>query len=355
MECSAHKGAARWLAVACVLTGLTACGTTPADIHKWGYQGRVERIRAEMRKSPSEGIREAVAIELGKSRDPTTIPDLVLLSQDPSAKVRLAATEALGRYAGREVYSAILQRTGDDNKNVVSAAERILKTWGSESIYVMEEALTDRNYRVRAHAAEVLGRMGDPGIAPALMERAKQDDHSMVRREAVKALGNLGAADAKPLLYTIKHSDPSKEVCMEAERALNRIGGHIFDGTLLVVPAIFEEDALAHHARVLESRLREGVLQAGLCDVLMAPPAAPETVEAPTDATQKAVLQGRTAGSTQVAYGHLQREGNRVTVTLTRLDVATGRLLQQESLKGFETDVSKLIGEIVEQFVKRFR
>lgn len=329
-----------------------SCGTTPDDIHRWGARGQVERVRAELRKAPNQENRVAIAVELGAAHFPWAIPELVALSQDPSADVRLAAVEALGQYAGREVYSAILERTADDNRNVVSAAERILRTWGSESVYVLLESLTHRDYRVRVSAVQVLGRMGDPTVGEPLMERARQDDHSIVRREAVKALGNLGFQDAKPLLYAIRYGDSNQEVCLEAERALKKIGGTVFGGTIAVLPMVSPEESLAPCVASLEARLRESIVKENLCDVLMT---RPYSGQAPEDANQMATEWGRQLEASQVAYVSAQREGNRVRLTITRIEVSSGRLLQQETLVGFQTDTASLVEELVGQFVQRFR
>ena len=335
-----------------VLLLVSACGTTASDVHNWGRKGQFERIRHELTVSPPAEVREAIAIELGNAKYPWAIRDLVLLSQDSSPKVRLAATEALGAYAGREVYSAILKRTADDNKKVAAAAQRILKTWGSESVYVLVEALSDANYRVRAAAAQVLGSLNDVGVAQSLMDRARQDEHSGVRREAVKALANLGATEAKPTLYFIKNTDSCPEVVLEAERALNRIGGTIFDLTMVVVPPVATSPKLEKIAQSLGQSIREALVAQNLCNVRLEKPTKamnPNTLE--TDAA----VFSQTLGAEQVLFARLDAEGTEVHVTLTRVEVDTGKLLQQERETGLTTDAEGLVDKAVNHLINRFK
>jgi len=342
------------------LTGITGillavfivagCATTPKDVHVWGADGNFDRIRQELRQNPREDIRVAAAMELGKGNHVWGIKDLVTLSKDPSAKVRLAAVEGLGNYAGREVYNAIIQRTGDTSKLVARTAENILRTWGQETVEVLLEGLEDRNYKVRAASTMVLARMKDGRIAPALMQRLKLDDNSVVRREAAKALGNMGYAPAKPLLFQVKNKDASSEVAMEAEKALAKIGGPVTDLVIAVVPAFSSDGADnaigkkitdALNAKLVKKQIGN-IVRVFNFDVLGG-----DMVSMAMDAAQKVQAQ-------QVMYARVKQQANMLEITLYRVDVNSGNVLQQEQKKGYESKAEGLIDSLVSLFISRF-
>ncbi len=338
------------LAVLQAIGMLTACGTTADDIHRWGRRGQYERIRQELSGQPAEAVRVAAASEFGAGHCPFAIPDLVLLSRDPSPRVRLSAVEALGRYAGREVYTAILERCGDDNQTVSDAAGRILKTWGDESVDVLIEALADRSYRVRVAAVQVLAGMRDARIGHHLVERARRDDNSLVRREAARALADSGFNAARPVLYELSQCDPSPEVALEAERALARLGGNVFPFKIVVMPASNGSKDLADAAVLLNRTLEEKLVARRLCEVLGVQAGA----KAGKDASAAAAF-GRFHQADQVVWGVLESKEGQLRIQLYRLDVASGKILQQESGDGYEEEGENTVETVVDQLVSRFR
>lgn len=323
-----------------------ACGTSAGDIHSWGRSGDFERIRQELFANPPEEIRLAAAMQFGAANSGLVIPDLVTLSLDPSAQVRLAAVQSLGAYAGRQVYNAILQRISDDNRRVSEAAERILRTWGSESIEVMFEALEDRNFRVRVAAVQVLGRMKDHRVGNHLADRARLDDNSLVRREAVRGLGNLGFQPARKLLFKLKNTDQSKEVALEAERALAKIGGSVEQAKIAV--AAFGQGRYGKLAAMVKTKLEKAMVGANLCAVVM-PDGLPESREA-----KAALSWGAAGGAGQVVVITLKPEKTRVHVKAVRLEVGSNKLLQQEEATGYSGDMVDVVDELVKRFVERF-
>lgn len=326
---------------------LLGCATTASDIHSWGGSGDFDRIRQELTAHPAQDIRIAAAMQFGSANSGLVIPDLVGLSLDRSAEVRLAAVQSLGAYAGRQVYGAILQRCADDNREVSEAAEQILRTWGSESVEVMFEALNDKNYRVRAAAVQVLSRMTDARVGHHLVDRARLDDNSLVRREAVRGLGNLRFEPARKLLFSLKNTDPSSEVALEAEQALAKIGGQVSRVKVVVAPiaALWKNK----DAGVLRERISQALVSAKVCDVLM-----PETEPAGTD--RKAMCDwARVAGADQIVLVEMTRDKNRVNIRLSRLSVEESRLLQQEEATGYEGNMDRPLRDMVDLFIRRFQ
>jgi len=329
---------------------LASCATTADDVHAWGDRGQFERIRNELGTNPEADVRIACAHELSRGSYVWAIGDLAKLSLDPSPEVRLAAVEALGAFAGREVYSAILQRCADDNRNVSAAAERILKTWGSESIEVLLESVLDRSFRVRSSAVQVLGRMPDDArTGPTLIEVSRRDDNGMVRREAVKALGVIGYRPARSALYQIKNTDASSEVCLEAEAALTRIGGTVFDWRVVVFPVCDGGSAAPEVCSAVVDALTQSLVQAHLCELAVPPGGVKDR------SLESAVKMAKDLPADQVVHVSLEREGNRVSVTVRRVEVGTGKLVQQETVPGFEGDVEQLCRDVGRTFVSRFQ
>jgi len=262
--------------------------------------------------------------------------------------------EALGRYAGREVYTAILERCGDDNQAVSDGAGRILRTWGDETVDVLVEALADRNYRVRVAAVQVLGSMRDARIGHHLVERARRDDNSLVRREAARALADSGFSAARPTLYELSQCDPSPEVAMEAERALARIGGFVFPYKVVVMPATFGSKDLVETAALLNRRIEEGLSARRLCELIALQNGGKAGKEAGRDASA-ATAFGQTHKADQVVWGGVESRDGQLRIQMFRLDVATGKMLQQESGEGYEEEGENAVRAVVDQFMSRFR
>lgn len=335
-----------------LVAAVSGCATTANSIHDWGKAKDYGRIRQELRKEPSQEVRVAAAVELGRANCSQSITDLVSLSRDPASEVRKEATSSLGHCAGAEVYNALIERTGDESQDVTRVAETVLRTWGAETVTFLLDALSNRNYRVRAAAVKVLGTMSDEQVGPALMETATRDDNSLVRREAVTALGVRNYAPAKKLLNALRNKDPSKEVALEAERALAKLGGTISDTKVLVLPLGSAEAALSRIGREAAEALSRRLIQGRLCQVL----SARDDVSLNGPDLRKAALdEGVKAGADQVLYGTVERDRNRVTLTLILAPVGGGPVVQQEKASGYESDKDKLIEDLAKTFGSRYQ
>jgi HEAT repeat protein len=75
---------------------------------------------------------------------------------------------------------------------------------------------------IRGHAANALGRLGDPRAVPYLVDLA-DDPEAIVRSDVFQALGRLHAHDAQSLLLD-GLADPAPVVRMAAVEALGRLG-----------------------------------------------------------------------------------------------------------------------------------
>lgn len=82
--------------------------------------------------------------------------------------------------------------------------------------------LEDSSYKVRMHAALVLGRLGDRDAVEPL-SKALSDSRKEVRAMAAQSLGKIGAPEAAAALKALIKRERDKFVAREAERALAAI------------------------------------------------------------------------------------------------------------------------------------
>jgi len=111
-----------------------------------------------------EGEAHLIAEILGEIGDSRAVPHLIeLLGKSPRARVRAAAAEALG------------------------------KINSAEAIPALKKALRDEAWEVRSRAVNALARTGNPRVIP-LLEEALKDAEWNVRASAEAAIGEMAAA-----------------------------------------------------------------------------------------------------------------------------------------------------------------
>lgn len=190
-------------------------------------------------------------------KDPA-MPDGLKALKHPDAMVRYRAAALLVRLGpvGKIAVPQLRETLKDENGFVrVKAAEAlwaIEKTSPTVLLSVLLKALTDRDPRLRAAAAPVLGKMGGKArrAVPALVAVLRDDDET-VRLEAIAALGEIGPAakDAAPaLLRLIRDEDSILEPFVVS--ALGNLGTD-------VVPVLASalSERLVHRRRVAAEAL----------------------------------------------------------------------------------------------------
>lgn len=329
------------------------CAVTEDDVHRWGAEARYQVIRDTLKAAHDERLKVACAVELGRGHFEPAIPELIRLTSDDSPRVRLAAVTALGAYAGRDVYMAILQRLSDPNDAVEEAAERILRTWGEESYDIVLEALNDRSFEVRAGCAALLGRMGGEVAGKALVGVAQHDPNPVVRRQAVRALGTMQYAKASSALWRIQVTDTATEVALEAGKALEAIGGVAFPWSITFVPYQGSDPMALLGAAILEA-LQSEVSKRRLCPVVAWP--LPKSGQPTGDQSPSCYFPGlANAKVDDVALVRVQGEGNKVVAILERYRVSENRLWQTETCVGYLAEPEKLIEECVHAFTQSYQ
>ncbi len=152
-----------------------------------------------------------------------------LSDRDPAFRQHAAA--ALGEFAAGDpsVHDALLRALRDEEPNV-----RMLAAYGlgkpgyadAETIAALRRALGDENRVVRFKAVESLGKLGVGGAAVTALKEALTDKDWNIRATAARGLGPLGeeARPAVPALRAALH-DETSEVREAARAAISQIEG----------------------------------------------------------------------------------------------------------------------------------
>ena len=86
----------------------------------------------------------------------------------------------------------------------------------------LQQALGDKQHRIRGMAASYLGILNDKTVIPLLL-KALEDEHAYVRSCAALGLGRLRASEAKEKLTTVMKEDWDQTVRSRSKEALERI------------------------------------------------------------------------------------------------------------------------------------
>jgi hypothetical protein len=123
----------------------------------------------------------------------------------------------------------------DKNEGIPALANQLAEGDGSE---------------LRAEAAKVLGKTGDPSAVDSLAEALAGDADPTVRAAAAKALGKTWSEEAVQPLAEAALQDPSAEVREAAARALGETWSDAATGSLLDALA-YDRDALVRERAAL--------------------------------------------------------------------------------------------------------
>jgi HEAT repeat protein len=152
------------------------------------------------------GVREDAATALGVAQDSRAVLPLIRLLRDTDRAVREAATGALVKIGTQSVAELILA-LNDSQATVQECVAGILAQVGDERAVEPFVALLDhKNWILRMHASCGLGRIGHPRAVEPLIPLL-QDTVKAVRNEAAQALGTLGKTAFPQLLEALSHRE----------------------------------------------------------------------------------------------------------------------------------------------------
>jgi len=155
-------------------------------------------------------VRRNAAVALGKISSRSSIEPLINAISDKSWNVRIAATEALGKFKD------FIDSANSSGAEAVAFHDRITNT--------LLSSLSDTEARVRETGARVLSSFGDKFVEEPLLkllETSVSDGEKMI---AVKSLGELETKNAVYALEGLFGKTDSVELKKEIVMALGRIG-----------------------------------------------------------------------------------------------------------------------------------
>jgi HEAT repeat protein len=200
----------------------------------------------------SWSARSKAALALGLVRDRDAVPLLVRLLDDAHDETRAAAVDALGSIGDVAAIEALLERIGEQSRHqqarlvealrrigpavtasIVSLgaeapverrmiAEILALVGGTGARVTLMEWTADADALVRAAAWRAIGMIGMDDRAAYHALRALGDEDPRVRAQAAQALGRTGRTDFVPYLQS--HLDDEWEVAAQGARALARLG-----------------------------------------------------------------------------------------------------------------------------------
>ncbi|MEK7300743.1 MAG: HEAT repeat domain-containing protein, partial [Nitrospirota bacterium] len=151
-------------------------------------------------------VREHAAKTCGEIRDKSAVDALIAVCRDRDGAVKSAVAEALGKIRDAKAVPALIKLFRDSSKIVRETAGTALICIGQPSVNPLVEALKDKDFVVRCHAARALGGMTtdyqigrtwvrDANVVDALIATLKDPDRA-VREDATIALGMIGDSRA---------------------------------------------------------------------------------------------------------------------------------------------------------------
>ena len=171
-------------------------------------------------------VRKYAANSLGIIGDQDVLPYLIEALNDPDRQVSQYAAVALGKMKDERAIPILLESMDDDDDNVKLISRYALENMGRKAVGPLTKTLKDKDWRIRANAAIVLGKIGDEkaqkSLSGALQGMFSQDSNRYVRGKAAEALGNIGSEKAKKVLIKAL-KDKDEYVRDKAGLALQKI------------------------------------------------------------------------------------------------------------------------------------
>lgn len=158
---------------------------------------------ALVQRLEAAGEKEAVPLLeiLGKRRDAAALPAILKKAAEAGDPVRLAAVEALAEIGGSDAVAPLAARLEDGSAVVRGAAERALSELAAKDLgdTLAERWRSAGSPEARAALVRIFGRRRNAAGYPVILQAAGDSD-AAVRQAAYQALGRTGIEGGFPLL-----------------------------------------------------------------------------------------------------------------------------------------------------------
>jgi hypothetical protein len=186
-----------------------------------GVKAEVRRL---FREADDEEMRRYLALVLGYTQDPQSVPLLVEALDDEDSQIRIYALWALGAMGDERAEEPLVAALGDPDPGIRKTAAYALGELGrTESAVALEPLLADAVADVRWNAALSLSRLGSDAsveVLERMVDRrlldqvpditAKQKEEVMI--SAIAALATVKGEGALPTLEALEKDDESLKV-----------------------------------------------------------------------------------------------------------------------------------------------
>lgn len=171
-------------------------------------------------------VRQAAIGALNALGHPDMKREVVALLDSADPRVRESAVRVAGYFGYREAVDPLLLRCDDPVEAVRRAAvEHLPFLEDSRACERLSGALSDASPKVRAAAAQALGRVTPFDARSAWLLTATADQDPWVRYYAARSLADTADPATLPRLVELGASDPAIHVRIAALEALGAIGG----------------------------------------------------------------------------------------------------------------------------------
>lgn len=176
----------------------------------------VQTIERLLANDANFAIRKNAAIALGKIGSHSSANALIEAISDKSWHVRVAATEALGKFK----FAGETPDFHPDKETPGGAKKEELKDRITNSILA---SLSDTEARVRETGAKILGEIGGDRVQQQLIKLLQNSDSEGEKIIAVKSIDSAIALEALPVIASLLEDKNSAELKKEALKTLGRI------------------------------------------------------------------------------------------------------------------------------------
>ncbi len=212
----------------------------PPNFDKLKKKGKTKELIYYLGSYHNPEIQRSATLALGQM-GPIAIEPLMVALEGNDMDTRSNAADALGMIGDTRIIAPLLASFDDgkgasskypssqwDYQRNDSPKKRAIVNLGPAAIEPLVTALKEGNNSIRFHAAEILGRIGNPRAIPALAAILNDQDCE-IREMATIALGQIGGSDVvEPLITALQ--DPGDPVKITAAKKQGYRGKRIIYG-----------------------------------------------------------------------------------------------------------------------------